>query len=148
MLFVAEAFSAIAGSMRQFLTINELAKVPRDLIGGIQAMRHYAKKCLAVVAVLLFAAVVWASTRTDSTQYDVTQPMKIGNTQLKPGHYTLKANESKDQLRVLRNGALVATVPCHWIKLKQKANNSEILSTKNRVTRVEFHGRRDAISVG
>ncbi|MGH9717758.1 MAG: hypothetical protein ACRD4R_13665 [Candidatus Acidiferrales bacterium] len=73
---------------------------------------------------------------------------KIGHTDLQPGHYTLKANESKDKLRVLHNGKVVATVPCHWVKLQQKPNNTEIFSNKNRVTRVEFQGRRDAISVG
>ncbi len=111
-------------------------------------MRLYAKKCLTVIAVVLFAAVAWGSTRTDSTHYDVTQTMEIGHTQLKPGHYTLKANESQDQLRVMHDGKLVATVPCHWIKLHQKANNSEIFSNKSRVTRVEFQGREEAVRVG
>ena len=111
-------------------------------------MRSYVKKCLAVAAVLLFAAVVWASTRTDTTRYDVTQTMKIGQTQLKPGNYTLKANESQYQLRVLHDGVLVATIPCHWVKLNRKANNTEIFSNKNRVTRVQFQGRQEAVRVG
>lgn len=106
------------------------------------------KKYLAVVAVFVFAAVVWASRRTDSTAYDVTQRVEIGQTQLKPGHYTIKANESKDQLRVFHDGKVVATVPCHWVKLHRKANNSEILSNQDRVTRVEFKGRAEAVSVG
>jgi hypothetical protein len=111
-------------------------------------MRFYLKKCFAVAAILLFAAVVWASTRTDTTRYDVTQTMKIGNTQLNPGRYMLKANESQDQIRVLHDGKLVATVPCHWVKLNHKPDNSEILSTKNRVTRVEFKGRQEAARIG
>lgn len=111
-------------------------------------MRVYIKKSLSLITVLVFAAVAWGSTRTDSTAYDVTQPIEIGQSQLQPGHYTLKANESTDQLRVLHNGKLVATVPCHWVKLPQKANNSEILSNKDKVTRVEFQGRREAVSVG
>jgi len=111
-------------------------------------MRSYAKKCFSVVAVLLFAAVVWASTRTDTTRYDLTQTMKIGNTQLQPGHYTLKANESQDQLRVLHDGKLIATVPCHWVKLNRKPSNTEVFSNKRRVTRVEFQGRPEAARVG
>lgn len=111
-------------------------------------MRLYLKKCLAVAAVLLFAAVVWASTRTDTAKYDVTQTVKIGSTQLNPGSYTLKANESQDQLRVVQDGKTVATVPCHWVKLNHKANNSEILSSQNRVTRVEFRGRQEAVRIG
>jgi hypothetical protein len=111
-------------------------------------MRSHVKNYLAVLAMFVFAAVVWASTRTDSTRYYVTQPTEIGHAQLKPGQYTIKANEQKDQLRVLRHGKVVATVPCHWVKLPRKAHNSEIFSTKDRVTRVEFQGRRKAVSVG
>lgn len=110
-------------------------------------MRFDVRKYLAIVVVFLFAAVTWASTRTDSTPYDVTQPIEIGHTQLKPGHYTLKANESQDQLDVLHQGKVVATVPCHWVKLPQKANNSEVFSNRAKVTRVEFQGRREAVSV-
>lgn len=111
-------------------------------------MRVDMKKIIGVLAIFLFAMVVWASSRTDSTAYDVMQPTEIGHTQLKPGHYTLKATESADQLRVLQDGRVVASVPCHWVKLDHKANNSEILSNKDRVTRVEFQGRMEAVSVG
>jgi hypothetical protein len=106
------------------------------------------KKYFAVLAIFAFGAVVWASTRTDSTSYDVTQTTEIGHAQLKPGHYTIKARESMDKLKVIHDGRVVATVPCHWVELHQKADNSEIFSTKDRVTRVEFEGRKDAISVG
>lgn len=111
-------------------------------------MRFDVRKYLAFLVVSLFAVAVWASNRTDSTTYDVTQSTEIGHAQLKPGSYTLKANESQDQLQVLRHGKVVATVPCHWVKLPQKANNTEIFSNKTRVTRVEFQGRREAVSVG
>lgn len=111
-------------------------------------MRLNLKQLISVLAIFVFAMVVWASARTDSTRYDVTQTIKIGQTKLKPGHYTLKASESNDKLRVIEDGKLVATVPVHWVKLQQKANNSEIFSNKNHVTRVEFQGRSEAISVG
>ncbi len=111
-------------------------------------MRMHLKQLFSVLAIFVFAMVVWASNRTDSTRYDVTQATEIGQIQLKPGRYTLKAKESKDRLRVLRHGKLVATVPCHWVKLSKKANYSEIMSTKDRVTRVEFQGRREAVRVG
>jgi hypothetical protein len=111
-------------------------------------MRLHLKQLISVVAIFVFAMVVWASTRTDSTSYNLTRTMKIGQTQLKPGNYTLKANESTDKLRVIHQGKLVATVPVHWVKLQRKASNSEIFSNKGHVTRVEFQGRKEAISVG
>jgi len=111
-------------------------------------MRQHLKQVISVLAIFVFTMVVWASTRVDSTRYDVTQPIEIGQTQLKPGHYMLKAKESADTLRVIHDGKLVATVPIHWVKLQRKANNSEIFSNRNQVTRVQFQGRREAVSVG
>jgi hypothetical protein len=111
-------------------------------------MRLHWKQLFSVLAIFVFAMVVWGSTRTDSTRYDVTQTTTIGQTALKPGRYILKAKESKDQLRVLHHGRLVATVPCHWMKLAKKPNYSEIMSNKDRVTKVEFEGRREAVSIG
>jgi len=109
-------------------------------------MHFDVKKLVAVLATFLFAAVLWASSRMDSTDYDVTKPTEIGNTQLMPGHYMLKASESVNQLRVLQDGKVLATVPCHWVKLDHKADDSEILTNANRVTRVEFKGRTEAAS--
>ncbi|MGE5327058.1 MAG: hypothetical protein ACM3NO_08455 [Deltaproteobacteria bacterium] len=114
-------------------------------------MRVHWKQYLGVLAVLAMAMPVWAgrsSSRTDSTPYDTMQTVTIGKTQLKPGHYTLKAKESQDELRVLQNGKLLATVPCHWVKLAKKPDNSEIVSNKNKVTRVEFEGRAEALKLG
>jgi len=111
-------------------------------------MRLHWKQLFSVLAIFVFSMVVWASTRTDSTRYDVTQRTEIGQTQLKPGRYMLKAKVSKDQLRVLHDGRLIATVPCHWVKLAKKAHYSEIMSNKDQVTRVEFRGQREAVNVG
>lgn len=111
-------------------------------------MRLRWKQFFSVLAIFAFSMVVWASTRTYSTRYDVTQMTQIGNTQLKPGRYMLKAKGAKDQLRVLHDGKLIATVPCHWVKLAKKAQYSEIMSNKDKVTRVEFRGQREAVKVG
>lgn len=111
-------------------------------------MRLYLKQLISVLAIFVFAMIAFASTRTESTHYDVTQTVEIGQTQLKPGHYTLKASESNDQLRVIHDGKLVATVPVRWVKLQRKADNSEIFSTKDHVTRVQFQGSREAVRVG
>lgn len=111
-------------------------------------MRFQVKPYFAVLAIFAFAMVAFASMRTDSTRYNVTQTTTIGHTQLKPGNYTLKAQESKDQLRVLHHGKLIATVPCQWTKLPKKAHYSEIFSNKNKVTKVEFRGRKEAVKVG
>ncbi|HEY6444700.1 MAG TPA: hypothetical protein VIY66_15290 [Candidatus Acidoferrales bacterium] len=106
----------------------------------------------AVVAVgALLAAPVWAtsnSTHRDSAAFDAAQATTIGNTQLQPGHYTFEAREDQSQLNVIKNGKVIASVPCHWVQLQKKANNSEILSNNNQVNEVRFGGRTEAAQVG
>jgi hypothetical protein len=110
-------------------------------------IRHY----LGVLSVLILAMPVWAaknSSRKDSTDYDVTQVTMVGNTRLQPGHYTIEAREFENQFGILRDGKVIATVPCHWVKLPKKAEESEISSNRNRVNEVEFEGRAEAVKVG
>lgn len=105
----------------------------------------------AVIATLILTAPTWAasnSSHRDSTSFDVAQVTTVGNTQLQPGHYTLEANESESQLNVLKNGKVIATVPCHWVQLQKKANYSEVLSNNNQVNEVRFEGRTQAAQVG
>lgn len=114
-------------------------------------MKLQARHFLGVLIVAALAAPLWArggSFRTDSTTYDTLHAVMIGSASLQPGHYRLKAKEGQSPLTILQNGKVIATVPCHWVKLPSKAHNSEILSNKNQVTRVEFQGREEAVKVG
>jgi hypothetical protein len=113
-------------------------------------MSFHVKKYAGALAVVALALPVWAgsSSHTDSTTFDTMQTATIGQTQLQPGHYTLKAKESSDRLEVLQNGKLIATVPCSWIELAQKPRDSQVLSNQDRVTQVEFQGRMEAVKVG
>ena len=100
------------------------------------------------LAVLILVAPSLASPRKDTTDFNPTQPTTIGNTQLQPGQYTLEATEGQNQLQVLRDGKVVATVPCHWFQLPAKADNSEVLSNNNQVTEIRFQGRPQAVQIG
>lgn len=105
----------------------------------------------AVAAIAVLTAPAWAastSSHKDSTSIDFGQATAIGNKQLQPGKYTLEAKEDQTQLNVLKNGRVIATVPCHWVQLQKKANNSEVLSNKNQVNEIKFGGRREAVQVG
>lgn len=105
----------------------------------------------AVVAAVILTAPLWAassSSHTDSTAFDVAHATTIGNTHLQPGHYTFEAKEDQSRLNVMRNGKVVATVPCHWIQLQKKPSASEILSNKNQVNEIRFEGRTEAAQVG
>lgn len=113
-------------------------------------MNFTAKAYLGAWAVLALTLPVLAksSQHTDSTTFDTSESQKIGQTELQPGRYTLKATESQNQLEIIQNNKVIATVPCTWVQLSNKAKNSEILSTKDRVTEVEFQGRTEAVKIG
>lgn len=114
-------------------------------------MKFHAKYYLGVLSVLILTAPAWASKNSlhkDSTDYNVTRTTMIGKTQLQPGHYTIKATETEKQFEVLQDGKVIATVPCEWVTLPKKAEQSEISTDANRVSEVEFEGRKEALKVG
>jgi hypothetical protein len=63
----------------------------------------------------------------------------FGTTQLQPGDYVIRGKESQPQLEILQHDKVVATVPCQWIRLDQKAHQ---------VTEVQFAGRNEAAKIG
>jgi hypothetical protein len=114
-------------------------------------MKSHARYYLGVLSVLILAIPVWAgknSSHKDSMDYDVTQVTMVGNTQLQPGHYTINAREFENQFDILRDGKVIATVPCQWVRLPKKADESEVSTNSNRVNEVEFQGRTEAVKVG
>ena len=114
-------------------------------------MKSYARYYLGVLSVLILTIPAWAGRNTshkDSAAYDVSQVTTIGNTQLQPGHYTIEARESEGQFEIVQDGKVIATVPCQWVRLPKKAEQTEISSDGNRVNEVEFEGRMEAVKVG
>lgn len=105
------------------------------------------KGYLAVVAMFGLSLPLWA--RTNSVPLEVDHTLTIGNQQLTPGQYNLKANDGDTQLRIVRNGdgKTVATVPVQWIDLSQKARQSEVLLREDRIVQIEFDGKTKAIEI-
>jgi hypothetical protein len=102
-------------------------------------------------AIVLMVLPVWAkpkSERTDTADWSPMQPVTVGQTEIQPGDYTLKAQESGTMLEVVRDGKVVAEVPCHWVELPKKASNTEVDTYGNTMTKVEFAGRIEALQIG
>jgi hypothetical protein len=109
-------------------------------------LRFNSKKSLIALAISVAAFPLWAA-HNYSTDWNPTQPVMIGTTQIQPGQYELKAEEGKSELQVLRKNKVIATVPVHWTTLKSKPQSSEILTDGTKVTEVEFGGRTEAIEI-
>lgn len=99
---------------------------------------------LTVLAFAFVTLPVWAA-HTDSMVWEPTQAITIGTTQVQPGHYELRAEEGQSNLQVIKDGKVIASVPCNWMQLPNKAEYSEVQSNGNQVTQVEFGGRTEAI---
>ena len=101
-------------------------------------MRFRILQCFAILAVLAVAVPIWA--RSKSAELRLTEPATIGTTQLEPGAYTLKVDDGGTQVSVVRQGKVVAQVPCHWVQLSAKPRTTEIDFTANQITEIEFGG--------
>ena len=103
--------------------------------------------CFAVAAALVLSLPIWA--RTDSAQLVVDHPVTIGAQQLEPGTYNLKANDGEKQINVVRadNGKIVASIPCEWVQLAQKARQTEVLFDADRVVEIDFSGKTEAVAI-
>jgi hypothetical protein len=102
-----------------------------------------AKHLVTGVAAIFLAFPVWAHTET--TTVGISNPTAIAGTQLAPGEYEVKVQDAANQVSVIRDGKVVAEVPCHWIQLPKKADSSEIILTKNQITQIDFRGKTEAI---
>jgi hypothetical protein len=109
-------------------------------------MRPYSKYYLGGLAALFLALPVWA--HTDTSNFQIDQPVQVGKTELQPGNYVIRANEGGNTLDILRGGAMVAEVPCRWVELAKKSSDNEFATNDNhKVTEIQFSGRTKAIQL-
>jgi len=114
-------------------------------------MKVHGRIYVGVLSVLILTAPAWASKNSshkDSTEYDATQVMMVGDTQLQPGHYVIHATEFENQFDILQDGKVIATVPCQWVRLPKKAEQTEVSSDGNHLQQVQFEGRKEAVKIG
>jgi len=111
-------------------------------------MRLGARTILSGMAIMALAIPMWArpsETRTDRTTWNPDHETKIGTMEFAPGNYELAARESGNQVDVVKDGKVVAQVPCQWIALPKKAINTEVLMNNDQVVQLEFAGRPEAV---
>jgi hypothetical protein len=105
----------------------------------------------AIASATIFAAALLAlpvlANGTASALYSTSQAVTVGQTQLKPGTYSFRAAEGQNEVEILQNGRVIAKVPCHWVKLAAKAQESEVATDSGRVTEVSFRGNEQAAQI-
>jgi hypothetical protein len=109
-------------------------------------MRIAAIGSLTALAVLLVALSAVAA-GTNSATYSASQPITVGQTQLKPGTYSFQAADGQNELEILQKGKVIGKVACHWVSLPAKAQSSEVDTDSGRVTQVSFRGNGQAVQI-
>lgn len=112
---------------------------------GRKIMPNRYSQCLALLAVLALSAPVFA--RSMSQPLDLDQPATIGSTTLRAGHYDLQAEPNSDQVRVMQNRRLVATVEGKIVTLSRKAPYGSVIFDGRRIHEIQFSGKTEAIDI-
>jgi hypothetical protein len=112
-------------------------------------MRVRTMQSFAAVAVLLLAIPVFAAkdAGVNKADFEIHDSITVGQTQLKPGQYSLQAVNGQNELSIVQNGKVIAKAPCHWIQLPAKASASQVESSEGKVTQVSFRGNLQAVQL-
>jgi hypothetical protein len=102
---------------------------------------------------VLTATSAFAAPNKGSLQ--ITSPVKINGTQLKPGDYSVKweGTGSNVQLSILQGRSVVTTATAHVVELPQKSTNDAAVittgsdGTKN-IAEIHFIGKKEALALG
>jgi len=99
---------------------------------------------LGGLALLLTTVPVWGA-HIDMVMWTVSQATMVGGSEIKPGTYTIQAQEGQSTVQIISHGKMVAEVPAHWIQLPSKAAASLVEVDSNKVTSIEFGGKTAAL---
>ena len=109
---------------------------------------------LALLAIVALALPVAARNDNDaptqqkllvSMSVDLNNAATLGGTQLKPGSYSVKADNQK--VTLLRGGKSVAEAPVQWKNEDGKAAYSSIVTEGGRITEIHFGGKSKYIAI-
>jgi hypothetical protein len=106
---------------------------------------------LAAFAALVMALPVAArhdandSKSTVKASMDLLQPTTLGGTQLKPGSYSVTADDSK--VTLYRDGKVVAEAPVQWKDGSNKSRYSAIVTEGDQVKEIHFNGKSKYVEI-
>jgi hypothetical protein len=100
---------------------------------------------LVLAMPLAARAVAGNNSKATSATMDVLSAISLGGKQLKPGTYTVTADDSK--VRVTQNGKVLAEAPVQWKDETSKARYSNIVTVDEKVTEIHFSGKMRYVAI-
>ena len=86
------------------------------------------------------------TSKPTSATMDILSTVSLNGKQLKPGSYTVTADDSK--VTVAQNGKVMAEAPVEWKDENSKSRTSNIVTTNDQVTEIHFSGKMRYVTVG
>ena len=105
-----------------------------------RAVYSFAQVLVALALAMPVAARVGTNgTKPVSVKMEFLNPITFGGTEIKPGTYTVTADDSK--VTVMQNGKMLAEAPISWKDSAMKASYSNIVTVGDKVTEIHFGGK-------
>jgi len=86
-----------------------------------------------------------AKSKATTTTVDVLKPMTLAGQQLKPGIYSVSADDSTVTLQM--NGKMVAQAPIQWKDEASKAQYSGVVAVDGVVKEIHFSGKMKYVTI-
>jgi hypothetical protein len=80
-----------------------------------------------------------------SSTLAVLSPVKLGDTDVKPGTYTINADDSK--VTLIANGKTVATANVQWKDTSQKSKSTNLVSESGAIKEIHFNGKTRYVEI-
>jgi hypothetical protein len=106
---------------------------------------------LALAVVCAFVMLGSLSVRADagsgviSSTLAVLSPVKLGGTDVKPGTYTINADDSK--VTLVANGKTIATANVQWKDAPQKSKSTNLISESGAIKEIHFNGKTRYVEI-
>ncbi len=102
-------------------------------------------RILVVLALAMVARGVSASGSKTSATIDILAAASLNGKHLKPGTYTVTADDTK--VTVAQNGKVMAEAPIEWKDESKKPSNSNIVTNNEEVTEIHFSGKMRYVTI-
>jgi hypothetical protein len=99
----------------------------------------------AIVMLASSGARADAGSSVISSTLAVLRPVTLGGTTVKPGTYTVSADDTK--ITLVANGKTVATANVQWKDTPQKSKSTNLVSESGAIKEVHFNGKTRYVEI-
>ena len=111
-----------------------------------RGVNHVVRILVVVALAMPLAARTFANgSKSTSATMDVLTQVSLNGKQLKPGTYTVTADDTK--VTIAQNGKVFAEAPVEWKDETSKPRNSNIVTSNDEVSEIHFGGKMRYVQV-